>query len=79
MKVDELEALDSLLAHPGYPVLLKLMMACAENMERDLLGFTTTSEANCERELFIRKSRSEGARQLISAFKTRVEKQRPKG
>lgn len=74
--MDEHEALMELLQLPGYPVFLKLLNDACVSIEASVMSLQCSTDN--ERELFIRKARAEGARQLISAVKSRVEQQRPK-
>lgn len=76
--IDERESLGELLEHPAIQVLLQLLNDTAVGMEHAIVSFNVTASQDSERELFIRKARAEGARQLISAFNQKVEKLRPK-
>ncbi len=76
LKMDDIEALGELFDSPGYSVFMSLLDTSAASIEQAVLSLQCSTDN--ERDLFIRKARAEGARQLISAVKTRVEQQRPK-
>lgn len=75
LSLDDEDNIKDLLQHPGFEPMLRVLTACIEARERDVLKLDLTSPTSIH-ELLLRKARAEGASLAAADFKRRLTKVR---